>query len=168
VSRLGFPLAILLAYAWLFPWLPELRSPNELSRLYQARAIVDDRSLSVDAQLERRGPVGDLSAVDGRHYPNKAPGVSLLGAPVYAAVRALRGGAESVPDRAGIFFLRLALCMVPGAVAAELLRRILARRFAPAAALAGATAFALSVPMWPYSTLLMSHGPTAAALVGAW
>ena len=168
MSRLRFPLAVLVAYAWLFPWLPELRSPNELSRLYQARAIADDHSLSVNEQLDRRGPIGDLSAKDGRTYPNKAPGISLLGAPVYAAVRALRGGAERVSDRAGIFFLRLVLCMVPGAIAAELLRRILARRFAPAAALAGATAFALSVPMWPYSTLLMSHGPTAAALVGAW
>jgi hypothetical protein len=168
VSRLRFPLAVLLAYAWLFPWLPELRSPNELSRLYQARAIADDHSLSVNAQLERRGPLGDLSAREGRQYPNKAPGVSLLGAPVYAAVRALRGGAEQVSDRAGIFFLRLVLCMVPGAIAAELLRRILEKRVAPASALAGATVFALSVPMWPYSTLLMSHGPTTAALVGAW
>jgi 4-amino-4-deoxy-L-arabinose transferase-like glycosyltransferase len=168
VSRLRFPLAVLVAYAWLFPWLPELRSPNELSRLYQARAIADDHSLSLNAQLLRRGPLGDLSARDGRHYPNKAPGLSLLGAPVYAAIRALRGGAEGVSDRAGIFFLRLALCMVPGAIAAELLRRILARRLAPASALAGATVFALSVPMWPYSTLLMSHGPTAAALVAAW
>jgi len=168
VSRLRFPLAVLVAYAWLFPWLPELRSPNELSRLYQARAIADDHSLSVNAQLERHGPLGDLSLKDGRYYPNKAPGVSLLGAPVYAAVRALRGGAEQVSDRAGIFFLRLVLCMVPGAIAAELLRRILEKRVAPASALAGATVFALSVPMWPYSTLLMSHGPTAAALVGAW
>lgn len=168
MSRLRFPLAVLVAYAWLFPWLPELRSPNELARLYQSRAIADDHSLSVNAQLLRHGTLGDLSVKDGRTFPNKAPGVSLLGAPVYAAVRVLRGGAERVTDRAGVFFLRLVLCMVPGAIAAELLRRILARRLAPATALAGATAFALSVPMWPYSTLLMSHGPTAAALVGAW
>jgi hypothetical protein len=168
VSSLRFPIAVLLLYAWLFPWLPALRSPNELCRLYQIRAIVDDHSLSVNGVIERRGPVGDLSVRDGRYYPSKAPGMSLLGVPVYAALEMVRGGAQRVPDRAAIFFLRLFVCMIPGAAAAEMLRRILARRFAPAVAFAGATVYALGTILWPYSTLFMSHGPTTAALVACW
>jgi len=168
MGTLRFPLAILVVHAFLFPWFPEIRSPNELSRLYQARAIVDDHTLSVNGQMLRRGSVGDLSIRDGHYYPSKAPGVSFLGAPVYLAVEALRGRAERVSDRAGVFFLRLLVCMIPAAVAAEVLRRILSLRFEQALATAGATVFALGTTMWPYSTFLMGHGPTTAAIVLAW
>ncbi len=166
---LRFPLLVLALHAYLFPWLPGLRSPNELSRLYQARAIVEDGTLDLNAQLARHGPVGDLSVRNGRYYPNKAPGVSFLGAGVYAAARWVNGGRE-LGEGAAMFWLRLACCMVPGVVAAELLRRILAQRFGfdDGVATAGATTFALGTIMWPYSTLLMSHGPTAAAVVACW
>ena len=158
---------VLTAYAWLFPWIPALRSPNELSRLYQARAIVEDHALSVNEQIARHGPVGDLSVKDGRYYPNKAPGVSFLGAAVFAAVRAVHR-AGPVGEAAEVFWARLLVCMVPGALAAELLRRILRRRFDAELSTAGALVFALGTIFWPYSTLLMSHGPTAAALVASW
>jgi hypothetical protein len=171
VSRLRafrFPALLLVAYGWLFAWFPSLRSPNELSRLAQTRALVVDHSLAIDADVARRGPVGDIAAKDGRHYAAKAPGVSLAGVPVYAALALLRGGDERVTERAGVFFLRLFACALPGVAAAELLRRILARTFAPPLALAGATVFALGTIMWPYSTQLVGHGPTAAALVASW
>jgi hypothetical protein len=162
----AFFAAILALYTWVFPWLPSLRSPNELSRLYQARAIVEDHSLAVNAQMARHGPVGDLSLKDGRYYPNKAPGMSLLGAGVYALERAAHGGEPG--EAAAILWLRIALCALPGALAAELLRRVLAARFDGGLAAAGAAVFALGTIMWPYSVLLMSHGPTAAAIVAAW
>jgi hypothetical protein len=179
-KSLAFPLLVLVLYAWLFPWIPALRSPNELSRLYQARAIVEDHSFSVNRQFARHGPVGDLSVKDGRYYPNKAPGVSFLGAAALAAVRAARGfpvlsrapdegrDGDAVPEAAAVFWLRLFVCMLPGAAAAELLRRILARRFEPALATSGAIVFALGTIMWPYSTFLMSHGPAAASVVACW
>ncbi len=165
---LRFPAAVLLAYAWLFPWLPELRSPGELARLYQARALVDDASPALNGVVARRGPVDGLVERAGRLLPEGAPGVSFLGAPVYAALRALLGGPDRVSDRAGAFFLRLLVCMLPGAAAAEMLRRILLRRFAPPLATAGATVFALGTVFWPYSTLLLGHGPAASALVASW
>ena len=164
---LAFPALVLAAYAWLFPWIPALRSPNELARLYQARAIVEDHSLSVNHQITRHGVVGDLSVRDGRMYPNKAPGVSFLGAAVFLAVRAAHGG-RAVAEATALFWLRLVVCMVPGALAAELLRRLLRRRFDPALATAGALTFALGTIQWPYSTFLMSHGPTAAAVIASW
>ena len=162
-----FVALVLACYAWLFPWLPALRSPNELSRLYQARALVEDHALSVNDQIARHGAVGDLSLRDGRYYPNKAPGVSFLGAAAYDVLRVARGG-RPVSEAAAVFWLRLLVCMTPGALAAELVRRNLRRRFDPALSTAGALVFALGTIFWPYSTLLMSHGPTAAAVVAAW
>ena len=58
MKRLGiFPLVFFL-YAWLFPWLPELRSPNELSRYYQTRAIVEYGSIALNEVIAKSGPVG--------------------------------------------------------------------------------------------------------------
>ena len=167
MKRWRFFFAILAVQAWLFPWLPALRSPNELSRVYLSRAIVDDQTLTLDAQLGRYGPMRDLALDRGHTYSSKAPGVSLLGAPVYAALRLFRGGAARVPERALVFFLRLVICMVPAAAAAELMRRLLGRRFGSGLALAGAVVLALGTLMWPYSTLLMSHGPSAVALLAS-
>ncbi len=168
LRALRFPMLLLVAYAWLFAWFPGLRSPNELARLFQARAIAIDHVLAIDAQMARHGKVGDIAVKDGRHYAAKAPGVSLLGAPIFALVALLRGGEARVSERAGVFFLRLFLCVPAGVLAAVLLRRILGRIFDPGLALAGATVFALGTIFWPYSTQLVGHGPTAAALVGAW
>ncbi len=168
LHRLGFPALLLVAYAWLFAWFPDLRSPNELSRLFQTRAIVADHALAIDGQMARHGPVGDVAERDGRHYAAKAPGISLFAVPVYAVLQSARGGEARVPERAGVFFVRLFVCAIPGVLAAVLLRRILRRRFEPSLALAGATVFALGTIVWPYSTQLVSHGPTAAALIASW
>src|SRR4051794_31047058 len=97
--RFALPLAVFLIYAFPFPHWDVLHSPNELSRLYQVRALVDDHAISVNAQVQRHGIVGDLSTANGFLYPNKAPGISFLGAPVYWVVRLLRGGAEHVNAR---------------------------------------------------------------------
>src|ERR1700737_15071 len=84
----GFPLvvAVLVVYSWLFAWFPALRSPNELSRLYQTRAIVNDGALPLEREINRRGLVGDLAFREGHYYAAKAPGISLVGVPVYAAL----------------------------------------------------------------------------------
>ncbi len=163
-----FVALLLVAYAWLFAWFPDLRSPNELSRLFQTRALVADRALAIDAQMRRHGPVGDVAEMNGRYYAAKAPGVSLLGVPVYAVLQALRGGEARVPERAGVFFMRLFVCVLPGVAAAVMMRRILLRLVEPPLALAGATVLAVGTLLWPYSTQLVGHGPTAAALVAAW
>ena len=82
MSALKLPALILVVYAWLFPWLPQIRSPNELSRLYQAIAIAEHGTVAIDAVTRARGGTGDTSSHEGRTFPNKAPGVSFAGAPV--------------------------------------------------------------------------------------
>jgi hypothetical protein len=153
--------AVLVAYAWLFPWLPGLRSPNELSRLYQARAIADEHTLAVNGQLARYGPVGDLSVYRGRYFPNKAPGVSFLGAAALAAF-------HPEDEAAQVLWLRLVACILPAATATALLRELLARRFEARLATAGALTFALGTIFWPYSTFLVSHGVSASAVIACW
>ena len=92
-------------YIFPFPYFPALRSPNEGSRLYQARALVDDRTFAVNGPLARYGPIGDLSIHDGRYYPNKAPGISIAGAAVYAVIRVFAGSADRVSNGALLYLL---------------------------------------------------------------
>jgi len=57
--RLGYGLVAVM-YLLVFPYHPKLRSPNELCRLWQARALVEDHTLSINGALQRYGYVGDL------------------------------------------------------------------------------------------------------------
>ncbi len=170
LSLEGFPLvaAVVVVYAWLFAWFPALRSPNELSRLYQTRAIVNSGALPIEAEILRRGPVGDLAVHGGHYYAAKAPGISLIGVPIYAALVLARGGDRRVSDRAGIYFLRLFGCAIPAAIAVEAMRRILARRLERRLAAAGAALLALGTLVWPYATQLASHATATAAILACW
>lgn len=147
---------VALAYLFPFPHFEVLRSPNELSRLYQVRAIVDDGVLHVNEQVKRYGRMGDLSEREGRMFPNKAPGISLLGAPVYAGLRLVAG--DDVSNRGLLWVLRLTLCMLPTLLLLSPLRRWAARvsgegRAADVAVLV----FALGTLAMPYSLLFFSH-----------
>src|SRR3954469_25459631 len=57
-------------YVSLFPYLPDLRSPNELCRLYQTRALVDHRAIEINEILRELGPMGDLSCVAVARAPD--------------------------------------------------------------------------------------------------
>ncbi|HYO73662.1 MAG TPA: hypothetical protein VEU33_47120, partial [Archangium sp.] len=59
--------AVLVAlYVLLFPYHPGLRSPNELCRLWQTRALVEYGTLDINQALWDFGYVGDLSVKDGK------------------------------------------------------------------------------------------------------
>ena len=53
--------AVFLLHAWLWPHWPLLHDPNQYSRLYLVRALVEDHSLNVDRQVERFGVIQDLA-----------------------------------------------------------------------------------------------------------
>jgi hypothetical protein len=151
--------------AWAFPYFTELGSPNELTRLYLARALIDDGRLTIDGPVARRGPLTDMARRDGRLYSDKAPGVGLLGAPCYAVLKLFAGWrAEALDDATVLRWLRLWLAGVPTALTAWLLFGLLGRlglgrrrRFALVWAWgAGSVAFA-------YGSLLYGH-----ALCGLW
>ncbi len=74
-----------ISYAWTYS---ELSGPNEYTRAYLTAALVDDHAIRIDRSLRRFGGVYDLASHDGHFYSDKAPGSSLLAAPIYALARA--------------------------------------------------------------------------------
>ena len=153
-------------YLLSFPWHPLLRSPNELCRLMQTRALVDFGELSLNRAIRLYGPVGDLSIFEGRLYPSKAPLMSFAAVPVYAVLRALVGGRPgSVPEIPLVFFSRLFLTVLPTLLSLVLLHRLLATYVEEALAVAVTLTYALGTLAFSYSLLFMSHQTTATLLL---
>jgi hypothetical protein len=168
--------AVLLAGVGLlaiFPYIPATRSPNELCRLAQTRALVDFHTVEINEVLRRYGRVGDLSRVDERipqgiaphYFPSKAPLLSYLAVPVYAVLEALHGGeGPAVPELQLVFFGRLFCTILPALLLLFPLRRFLEAHFEEGVAAALLVAFALGTVCFPYAELFMSHGLTAVLL----
>jgi hypothetical protein len=175
-------------YCYIFPWLPALRSPNELCRLYQTRAIADHGTMEINDVMKELGPIGDLScvavqrdpasqaiiarrpcpAVRGRrefreehYYPSKAPLLAVVAVPVYAALKAFR---QPVPETALVFFGRLFCTILPAALSLIPLRRFLRAYVEPPIANAVVATYALGSLAFSYSELFMSHQTTAVLL----
>ncbi|MEK6606240.1 MAG: hypothetical protein AABZ30_01135 [Myxococcota bacterium] len=146
---------------------PLLRPANELSRLYLTQAIVDDGSLSTDGPTKRYGANDDFALHEGRHYSDKAPGVSFLAIPIYAAARLLGLG----PDRlhAHIRLQTFLLLILPSVLMLGLIARFTAA-VSGSSELAGwsvATAWLVASPSTFYATTLFGHHAAALALIGA-
>lgn len=169
-------LAVLLAGVGLlaiFPYIPATRSPNELCRLAQTRALVDFHTVEINEILRRYGRVGDLSRMDERvpggiyrHlFPSKAPLLSYLAVPVYAVLEACHGGeGAQVPELQLVFFARLFCTVLPALLMLFPLRRFLEAHLDEGVAAALLVTLALGTVCFPYAELFMSHGLTAVLL----
>ncbi|MFP2932479.1 hypothetical protein ACLESO_46495, partial [Pyxidicoccus sp. 3LG] len=152
-------------YVLLFPYHPGLRSPNELCRLWQTRALVEYGTLDINGALRDYGHVGDLSVKDGKYYPSKAPLLSFAAVPVYATLRALGGGHRyAVPEVPLVFFSRLFLTVLPTLGMLWLVRRYLREQLDAAVAEALTVTYGLGSLAFSYSLLFMSHQTTAVLL----
>ena len=106
-------------------------------------------------------------------YPAKAPGLSLLGVPVYAAASAVEraAGVDPLGRRAmrwNGWILSWALASLPAALATiAMLRLALGLGVRLDAAVLGTLAIALGSTYAPFATALYAHAPTAAAIAGA-
>ncbi len=160
--------AVLVAlYVLLFPYHPGLRSPNELCRLWQTRALVEYGTLDINQALRDFGYVGDLSVKDGKYYPSKAPLLSFAAVPVYALLRAWGGGfLYAVPELPLVFFSRLCFTVLPTLLMLVWVRRFLRAYVSPGVADAVTVTYALGSLAFSYSLLFMSHQPTAVLLFG--
>lgn len=70
-------LVLMLCYGYFFPrW----ADPNQNSRLDMVFAVVEDGTFQIDRYVEN---TVDYAMVDGHYYSDKAPGIALLGIPVY-------------------------------------------------------------------------------------
>jgi hypothetical protein len=131
----------------------------------QTRAIVDFGELNLNRAMRLYGPIGDLSVVEGRYYPSKAPLMSFAAVPIYALLRALNGGTPgSVPEIPLVFWSRLFLTVLPTLLMLFLLRRFLAAYVPLELADAVTMTYALGTLAFSYSLLFMSHQTTAVLL----
>src|SRR5262249_51263587 len=143
----------------------KLRSPNELCRLWQARALVEYGTLDINQAIRDYGYVGDLSVKDGKYYPSKAPLLSFAAAPVYAALRAYGGGSRySVPEVTQGFWSRLFLTVLPTLAVLVWLRRFLRAYLSSSIADGLVGTYALGSLAFSYSLLFLSHQTTAVLL----
>jgi hypothetical protein len=136
------------------------------SRAALTASLVEHRSIDID-----RYPLGiDYSVHDGKLRSDKAPGQSVLAAPVYAIERAV--GAESVEvSRASqnltLWWLTFWSATLPFAVLIVLLRRS-AARIAPDRAVPITIGFAAGTFMIVYAVNLFGHVLGATLVFGAW
>jgi len=163
----------LLAYGW-FVYRGPHHNPD--SRLALTYSLVERGRLDIDPYAQT---TLDRASVGGHYYSDKAPGVSFLLAPLYAALR-LALPADSVliaglpspegPDR---FLLRYLLTFlgigVPAAAGAAVLFFWLGRlepRVEPR--LAVAIGYALGSPAYPFAVAAFGHVPAGLCLFAAW
>ncbi|MBW1871752.1 MAG: hypothetical protein JRJ19_06790 [Deltaproteobacteria bacterium] len=161
--------AILVMTIWFFPYFPQLGSPNELTRLYLTRAIVDDGSFSIDGVVSRYGHITDLARADGRLYSDKAPGVSIAGLPVYIVAKALVGwNSEAISNSSLLRLMRIFLAGLPTAAIVVLLFFLLGRiELSRSRRLFLVGAYGLGTIAFPYGVLLFGHQLATLCLVGA-
>ncbi|MFZ5441080.1 MAG: hypothetical protein ACOZQL_13815, partial [Myxococcota bacterium] len=183
-AKVGYGLVAAL-YVLSFPYHPGLRSPNELCRLWQSRALVEFGTLNINGALQKYGAVGDLSCTavvveNGAqtlkpcvgpdaprggvtavfYYPSKAPLLSFLGAPIYWAL--LKVGAAT--ELAQVLWSRLFITILPTLLLLVLLRRFLSAYVAEPTADLFTVVYALGTMAFSYSEAFMSHQLTAVLL----
>ena len=159
---------LVILYVAAFPYHPGLRSPNELVRLHQTRALVEYGSIDINRALMDYGRVGDMSVKDGKYYPSKAPLLSFAATPIYYVLRILGGShLYAVKEIPLVFWTRLFLTILPTLLMLWVLRRYLATYLPGPIADALVLTYALGTLAFSYSLLLMSHQPTAVLLFGA-
>jgi hypothetical protein len=130
---------------------------NQNSRFDLTRAIVEHGSSSIDPYQRN---TGDKAKRDKHYFCDKAPGVSWLAVPAYAAWRAV--GPDDALDGAAHAATVLAIGL-PSAIAVVALALLLAALgVGVRARLAIAAAYGLATLALPYSTLLYGHQLSAA------
>ena len=181
-------LLLLIAYGWLFVFFERLNNPNEMVRVYAARALAEQdtwkigtRELQPGRFLDR-GPVysdwgyvndkaltcddprAQPPACAGRLFAAKAPAASLLGAPVLAAMR-IFGPLKKTP---AVLALRWICVILPSVAFWILLRRWMLDSGVPeTATLACTLAGALGSLSLTYGQMFAGHQMAALALGAA-
>jgi hypothetical protein len=144
-----------------------LRSPNELCRLWQTRALVEYGSLDINQALRDYGYVGDLSVKDGRYFPSKAPLLSFAAVPIYWALKVWGGGGRfAVPEVPLVYWSRLFITVLPTLAILIFLRRFLRTYLSDGWADVGVATYAIGSLAFGYSLLFISHQPTSVLLFG--
>ncbi len=165
----GFLVFLALALGISFPYFESTRNANELPRILQAMAHVDTDVWAIDGPGGRRihpGPDVSRSHVDGRIYPNKPPGTTMVIAVAYRIARVVHG--DELTLLQVTWWARVFSGWLPSIVLAWFLLRRLAGQFSRGPAVAAVAVYALATPAASYAHLAYGHQLAAALLcVGA-
>jgi hypothetical protein len=142
---------------------------NQNSRYDLTRALAVSGTLNIDAYHHN---TFDKSVNSGHYYSDKAPGLSLLGVPVYALLDRLgllgQAPDEAEPEAASLHSITWLTVGVLSAVAGVLLMDSLLQLFGSyPAALAAVVLWALGTNAFGYGTLFVAHQLVAALHVVA-
>jgi hypothetical protein len=181
-------LLLLVAYGWLFVFFERINNPNELVRVYAARALVEDRSWAIGVREQRFGRFIDTGRVysdwgyvndkalvcddpaahppgcGGRLFAAKAPAASLIGAVPLAVLR-LFGPLRKTP---AVFLLRWICVILPSVAFWLAMRRWMLDSGVPErGALACTLAGALGSLSLTYGQMFAGHQMASVALGAA-
>lgn len=147
-----------------FPYFEQVRNANEIPRLLQAMSLAEHGEWAIDGPSRRGIPPGpdvSKSPADGRLYPNKPPGASLV---AVAAFWLTKLGSDPPTLREFTWWSRLLAGIVPVLVIVGLawgqLRQVYGGRVSVAAILL----FVFGTPMFSYARLFYGHALAAALL----
>lgn len=165
-KALGLLLFLGLVLGLSFPYFESTRNANELPRLMQAMSLMDTGVWAIDGPGARRirpGPDVSRSHVDGRIYPNKPPGTTVVLAAAYACARAVHG--DELTLRLLTWWARMLSGWLPTMLLAAFLVRRLAAQFSERPAMAAVVVLMLGTPAASYAHLAYGHQLAAALLV---
>jgi hypothetical protein len=158
-------LMCLLAYTYS---VPRGLFSNADTRIALTRAIVDDHTVRIDPYVRQ---LVDRSWYQGHFYTDKAPGISLLAVPVYAALRALVPHRFFDPRRQLFdvvrYLLTALVVSLPAALFVGVFWRFLLPVLGRRRAAVVAVGYGLGTMAWSLSALLFSHSVAAMSLFGA-
>ena len=136
---------------------------NQNSRFDLTRALVEQRTTQITAYADNSG---DLALRGTAVYCDKAPGVSLLAVPWFAAWQTVHGPARANNDRsldAAAYIVTIGAVALPAAVFIVVLFELLAVfGIGVRVRLALCGCYAWATLAWPFSTMLYGHQVTAA------
>lgn len=165
--------ALALAFVWLylypFPYFAEIRSANELPRVYLTRAMVEDGTFAIDSGVKRWGTTADVSRAHGRSYSNKAPGSSFLAIPAYLALKAAVAPLGREPTLAEMTWaFRVVTGVIPTLLFLWLLSRFLTRFAGDDARRLALVGYGLGSMAMTYSILFIAHQLSAVCIGAAY
>ena len=169
---IGLFVLVWLSCVWFGSW--EL-NPNNATRLFGAIALVEQG----DARIDRFESLTiDKAQFGEHHYMDKAPGITLMAAPVVWLTNAATGVTSrdhvidaTNPKLATFLRLRLRLAVAFGVATLTAFAAVLLLDLGtgitgnPQAGLFAALGYALGSTVWGWSTTLFGHAPVAALLL---
>lgn len=151
------------------PYYNNLNNPNENVRVYMTRSIVEFGTFAIDPVVEEWGYVNDKATYEGRLFPGKAPGSSLLAVPLYGVYHLANEALDREPHKHEV----VRVCRLFGSVfpliAFLLAFAAFARRLHdPVARVTSLIALALGSTVFAYGMIFASHATMAACLFAGW